>query len=97
MNGWQLYISIDKNDNDTFVYTPIKLSENNYVIEMDGIIIESGTSEGNLLKVVNTIYDIMPSNLKKNMNDLYTKITSSLRKNIDQNIGVAHMTCKRMK
>ena len=97
MNGWQLYIGIDKNDNDTFIYTPIKLSENNNVLEMDGINIEAGTSEGLLLKVVNKIYDIIPSNLKKNMNDFYTKITCSLRKNKDQNLGVSHITCKRVK
>ena len=96
MNGWQLYISIDKNGNDKFVFTPTKLSENNEVIEMDGIIIESGTSEGKLLKAVNKIYDIMPSSLKKNMNDLYNNINSSLRKNTDQNAKVAYMTCKRI-
>ena len=95
-NGWQLYISIDKNDNDTFLYTPRKLSENNDVIEMDGVIIESGTSSGNLLKVVNTIYNILPSNLQTNMNNFYNKVNSSLRKNTDQNVGVAYMTCKRI-
>ena len=95
-NGWQLYVSIDKNDNDTFLYTPRKLSENNDVIEMDGVIIESGTSSGNLLKVVNTIYNILPSNLQTNMNNFYNKVSSSLRKNTDQNVGVAYMTCKRI-
>jgi hypothetical protein len=28
-NGWQLHISIDKNDNDTFILTPTKILENN--------------------------------------------------------------------
>jgi hypothetical protein len=93
-NGWQLYISIDKNDNDTFLFTPTKLSETNDVFEMEGVIIESGTSQGNLLKIVNTIYDIMPLKIKKNMNGLYNKINSSLRKNTDQNVGFGYMTCK---
>jgi hypothetical protein len=96
INGWQLYISIDKNDNDTFVFTPTKLSENNEVIKMDGIIIESGTSKGGLLKVVNAIYDALPSNLKKNTSNIYNKINSQLRKNIHQNLGVAHVTCMRI-
>jgi hypothetical protein len=95
-NGWQLYFGIDKNDNDTFMYTPIKISKNNYVIEMDGVVIESGTSKSILLRVVNTIYNAMPSNLKKNMNELYNNINSSLRKRTDQNAGVAYMTCKRI-
>lgn len=95
-NGWQLYISIDKNDNDTFLYTPTKLSENNYVIEMDGVVIESGTSAGSLLKIVNAVYDAMPSMFKTKMNDFYNKVNSSLRKNTDQNVGVAYMTCKRI-
>jgi len=95
-NGWQLYFGIDKNDNDAFIYTPIIISENNYVIEMEGVVIESGTSKGMLLKVVNIIYNAMPSNLKKNMNDLYNNINSSLRKSTDQNAGVAYMTCKRI-
>jgi hypothetical protein len=95
-NGWQLYISIDKNDNDTFLYTPTILSENNDVIEMDGVIIESGTSAGNVLKIVDTIYDVMPSTLKTKMKDFYNKINTSLRKKTDQNVGVAYMTCKRV-
>ena len=95
-SGWQLYFSIDKNDNDTFIFTPTKVSENNDVIEMDAIIIESGTSQGFLLKSVNTIYNAMPQNLKKNMKDIYNNINSSLRKNTDQNTGVAYMTCKRI-
>jgi hypothetical protein len=95
-NGWQLHISIDKNDNDTFILTPTKILENNDVMEMDGINIESGTSKGGLLKVVNVIYNALPSNLKKNTSDLYNKINSSLRKNIDQNLGVAHMIYRRI-
>ena len=96
MNDWQLYITIDNNGNDKFVFTPTKLSENNEVIKMDGMIIEAGTSKGNLLKAVNIIYDIMPSSLKKNMNDLYNNINSSLRKNTSQNAKVAYMTCTRI-
>jgi hypothetical protein len=95
-NGWQLYFGIDKNDNDAFIYTPIIISENNDVIEMDGVVIELGTSKGILLKVVNAIYHALPSKLKKNTSDLYNKINSSLRKNIDQNLGVAHMIYRRI-
>ena len=92
---WQLHLSIDKNDSHTFYLTPKKIVENN-IIEMDGIILEFGTSKGYLLKSVNAIYNTMPSNLKKNMNGVYKKINSFLRKNTDQNLKVAHMICKRI-
>ena len=95
-NGWQLYFSIDKPDNDSFIYTPTKVSQNNHVLEMDGINIELGTSKGGLLNVVNAIYKSLPSNLQKNMNNMYNNVNSLLRKNTDQNLGVSHMTCKRI-
>ena len=94
-NGWQLHCGIDKNDNDCFIITPTKISENK-VTEMDGVVIEAGTSKGILLKVVNAIYHALPSKLKKNTSDLYNKINSSLRRNIDQNLGVAHMIYRRI-
>ena len=45
--GWQLYLSIAKDDNDTFILTPITLSSKNYVKELEGVNIESGSSKIN--------------------------------------------------
>ena len=95
-DSWQLHMSIDKYDNDLFIYTPTKVSQNNHVLEMDGINIELGTSKGGLLNVVNAIYKSLPLNLQKNMNNMYNNVNSLLRKNTDQNLGVSHMTCKRI-
>lgn len=96
-NEWKLICSIDRKDNCTFVFTPTKMSENNDVIEMEGYLLEAGTSAGILLNVVNSLYDIMPSMFKTKMKDLYSKLNSSLRKNTDQNLKVGYMTCKRIK
>ena len=40
---WQLYLSIDKPDNDLFVLTATKITSDNYVKELEGIDIESGS------------------------------------------------------
>jgi len=93
---WQLYLSIDKNDSHVFILTPKKILENNVITEMEGILIEFGTSKGYLLKSVDAIYNAMPSNLKKNMIDFYNIINSSLRKKTNQILKVAHMTIKRI-
>lgn len=96
-NGWQLYVSIDKNDNDCFIITPTKISENKKVTEMDGINIEAGTSKNLLFKLMNAMYHAMSPNLKKYMSNIYNSINSSFRKNIiNQNLGVSHITFERI-
>ena len=45
--GWQLYLSIAKDDNDTFILTPITISSKNYVKEFDCINFEAGSSKTN--------------------------------------------------
>ena len=45
--GWQLYLSIAKDDNDTFILTPIKITSKNYVKELEGVNIEAGSSKTN--------------------------------------------------
>jgi predicted lactoylglutathione lyase len=40
-------MSIAKNDNDTFILTPIKMTSRNHVKEFDGINIEAGSSKTN--------------------------------------------------
>jgi hypothetical protein len=95
-NGWQLIMSIDKEDNGVFYFTPTKMSENNNVLEMKGTVLKCGTLPNILLNTVNTIYDIMPQYIKKNINEVYSKTSSSLRKNTKQILKVAHMSCKRI-
>ena len=55
-NGWQLHISIDKNDNDTFILTPIKITSKNYVKELEGIDIEAGISKTNPSQILGVSY-----------------------------------------
>jgi|688.fasta_scaffold244379_3 hypothetical protein len=45
--GWQLYLSIAKDDNDTFILTPKKTTSKNRVKELEGVNIESGSSKTN--------------------------------------------------
>ena len=46
-SGWELYNVENGNDNDTFILTPITLSSKNYVKELEGVNIESGSSKIN--------------------------------------------------
>jgi hypothetical protein len=45
--GWQLYLSIAKDDNNTFIFTPTKTTSKNYVKELEGISIEAGILKTN--------------------------------------------------
>ena len=45
--GWQLYLSISKDDNNIFIFTPTKTTSKNYVKELEGVTIEAGISKIN--------------------------------------------------
>ena len=45
--GWQLIMSIDKDDNDLFMLTPTKMTSDNIVKEFQGVNIKAGSAINN--------------------------------------------------
>jgi hypothetical protein len=54
--GWQLYLSIAKDDNNTFIFTPTKTTSKNYVKELEGISIEAGILKTNPSQILGVGY-----------------------------------------
>jgi hypothetical protein len=63
---WQLYLSIDKGDNDQFILRATKMSSNNIVKELEGVNIESRSVPGNRTQKLGVGYMIY-KRIKKNM------------------------------
>ena len=62
---WQLYIAIDKPDNDQFVLTATKITSDNRVKELEGVDVELGSSPSNPLQKLGVGYMICKRIKKK--------------------------------
>ena len=63
--GWQLIMSIDKDDNDLFMLTPTKMTSDNIVKEFQGVNIEAGSAINNPNQKLGVAYMVYKRVLNK--------------------------------